>query len=439
MPWSGAGVVSLTQDFPADVLAGSPDNIIDADKMDDVLEDLANCIEACLNRNGENAIAANISWGGFRITSLGAATSVNDGVRARQVAENALQYGGSTGGSSNAYTVTNSFISSVGTGTRLLVLPNHTCSGASTLAINGGSAIAIKAADGSTALVSGDITSGRFCELVYDGTVWRLVFNSISYQPLDATLTALAGVTTASDKLIYASGSDTFTTTDLTSFARTLLDDASSSAARSTLGLGALAVLATVGTSTIDDASVTYAKIQDVSATDKILGRSSSGSGDVEEITCTSAGRALIDDADAAAQRTTLGLGTAALKATGTSGNNVPLMDGNNSYSGQQNFAIATLTDGASIAWNLNTQQVAVVTLGGNRALAAPSNQVAGGTYVLIVKQDGTGSRTLSFDSTYKFPGGVDPTLSTGASDVDVLSFVSDGTSMYGVASFDFS
>ena len=57
----------------------------------------------------------------------------------------------------------------------------------------------------------------------------------------------------------------------------------------------------------VDDA-VTYAKIQNVSATDKVLGRSTAGAGDVEEIDCTAAGRALIDDADASAQRTTLGL-----------------------------------------------------------------------------------------------------------------------------------
>jgi hypothetical protein len=57
---------------------------------------------------------------------------------------------------------------------------------------------------------------------------------------------------------------------------------------------------------TVDNDAITYAKIQNVSATDKLLGRSTSGAGDVEEIACTAAGRALLDDADAAAQRTTL-------------------------------------------------------------------------------------------------------------------------------------
>lgn len=52
---------------------------------------------------------------------------------------------------------------------------------------------------------------------------------------------------------------------------------------------------------------ITYAKLQNVSATDRLLGRSTAGAGDIEEITCTAAGRALLDDANAAAQITTLG------------------------------------------------------------------------------------------------------------------------------------
>jgi hypothetical protein len=57
----------------------------------------------------------------------------------------------------------------------------------------------------------------------------------------------------------------------------------------------------------VDSKAITYAKIQDVSATDKILGRSTAGAGVVEEIACTAAGRAILDDANAAAQLITLG------------------------------------------------------------------------------------------------------------------------------------
>jgi hypothetical protein len=64
----------------------------------------------------------------------------------------------------------------------------------------------------------------------------------------------------------------------------------------------------------IDPQVVSYAKIQNAAA-DKLLGTIAAGS--VQEIDCTAAGRALLDDANAAAQRTTLGLGTAATGNTG--------------------------------------------------------------------------------------------------------------------------
>lgn len=58
---------------------------------------------------------------------------------------------------------------------------------------------------------------------------------------------------------------------------------------------------------TVPLGTITYADIQNVSATDRILGRETAGAGVIEEIVCTAAGRALLDDANAAAQRTTLG------------------------------------------------------------------------------------------------------------------------------------
>lgn len=68
-----------------------------------------------------------------------------------------------------------------------------------------------------------------------------------------------------------------------------------------------LAAIATSGDgSDLTQASVSYSRLQAVSATDRLLGRTSAGSGVIEEIVCTPAGRALLDDADANAQRSTL-------------------------------------------------------------------------------------------------------------------------------------
>jgi hypothetical protein len=105
----------------------------------------------------------------------------------------------------------------------------------------------------------------------------------------------------------------------------------------------------TVSTAMVANDAVTYAKLQNVSATDRLLGRSTAGAGDVEEITCTAAGRALIDDADAAAQRTTLGLGTLATQSgtfSGTSsgtntGDQTITLTGDVTGSGTGSFATA--------------------------------------------------------------------------------------------------
>lgn len=103
-----------------------------------------------------------------------------------------------------------------------------------------------------------------------------------------------------------------------------------------------------------------------------------------------------------------------------------------NEYTAQQYVDLTTLTDAATISWDLNSNQVAQITLGGNRTLGAPTNQNAGATYVLIVKQPAGANYTLGFNSVYKFAGGTAPTITASNGAIDVLTFISDGTNMLG-------
>jgi hypothetical protein len=94
------------------------------------------------------------------------------------------------------------------------------------------------------------------------------------------------------------------------------------------------------------------------------------------------------------------------------------------------------LTIGSTISWNSSTINAATLTLTGaflNPTLGMPS-PLTPGSYMLFITQGGTGtpSYTIAWATGYKFPGGVKPVLSTVAGSTDVISFFSDGVSMYG-------
>ena len=91
-------------------------------------------------------------------------------------------------------------------------------------------------------------------------------------------------------------------------------------------------------------------------------------------------------------------------------------------------FPEATLTDGATVNWDVSTSPVAKVTLGGNRTLAAATNAQTGQFVSLLIIQDSTGSRTVTFNAVYEFTEDTAPTLTTTASKGDLFVFRYNGS-----------
>lgn len=88
----------------------------------------------------------------------------------------------------------------------------------------------------------------------------------------------------------------------------------------------------------------------------------------------------------------------------------------------------ATLTDQATVTWDVSVSPVAKLTLGGNRTLSAPTGGATGQFISLTLVQDSTGSRTLTWNSVFEFTGDTAPTLTTTASKADVFVFRYNGS-----------
>ena len=96
--------------------------------------------------------------------------------------------------------------------------------------------------------------------------------------------------------------------------------------------------------------------------------------------------------------------------------------------SAKLNYSETALTDQATITWDASTQDVAKVTLAGNRTLGLASNGTTGQFISLLIIQDGTGSRTLTWNAAYEFASDTAPTLTTTANLGDVFVFRYNGS-----------
>ncbi|MDH1055582.1 C1q-like domain-containing protein [Aquipseudomonas alcaligenes] len=156
---------------------------------------------------------------------------------------------------------------------------------------------------GGAALVATDIPSLDWSKINSGKPTTLGGYGITDAQPLDATLTALAAQVTAANQLIYSTGVDAFAMTALTAFARTLLDDADAATMRTTLGAQPL------------DATLTALAAQVTAANQLIY---STGVDAFAMTALTAFARTLLDDADAATARATLGAASqASLDALG--------------------------------------------------------------------------------------------------------------------------
>jgi len=144
-----------------------------------------------------------------------------------------------------------------------------------------------------------------------------------------------------------------------------------------------------------------------------------------------------IGDNDANATLTTQGTGDLILNTNnGTNAGNITLADGANgdisfTNNGTGNVVFndaayapeTSLTDAATITWDAQAMPITKVTLTDNRILAAPTNSQTGQFVSLLIIQDGSGSRTLTWNAVFEFPLEAAPTLTTTAALADLFVF----------------
>ena len=91
---------------------------------------------------------------------------------------------------------------------------------------------------------------------------------------------------------------------------------------------------------------------------------------------------------------------------------------------GQSYTPLETISSTTSWTPNWDNGNVQTMELTGTTTINNPSNIEVGATYIIILKQDGEGTHTVSWGSQYKFPAGTAPTITTTANKADVITLI---------------
>lgn len=170
MSWSG-GAFTRVHDWTTDAgaLIG-----IDATRHDEEDDNLAAGINDALHKSGQNSPTANINWGGYKLTNLGAGTAASDAARLDQAQFQTHAFAFATG-SANAYAVSLSPApTAYTTGMVVRFRPNANNTGACTVDVNGLGAKSIFLLNGDNP-GRNDLNTFGIAEVVYDGTDFALI------------------------------------------------------------------------------------------------------------------------------------------------------------------------------------------------------------------------------------------------------------------------
>jgi len=296
----------------------------------------------------------------------------------------------------------------------------------------------------------------------------NLIDDTAIYSGLITTQTNLASVGTG-DKLLIAQASGGDTASPFSTTVLNLFDDAltggtytnaniaeqltyGTATGNRTISTSATITTGTIPSLTSSTANITLGTIPTLTAGTTTSTAANITSGTIQTLTASTAnisqGSANLTQGTIATLNSTTGtIGNFTTTLTGdvtistgsaTVGTRVAVVNTAQEYTAAHNFNATTLVSGNSIAWNLQSNQVARLVLSTTGTMADATNKVDGATYILLVTQ-GTGSNTLDWNATYKWPGGTKPTLTTGSAKSDIFTFVSDGTSLFGATSKNYS
>ena len=196
MAWNGSGTFTRNNGTHTGATVWQQDrdagaNIL-ASRMDTHDQDIADGLENCVARDGQNSPSADLPMNSQKHTGVANGDARNTYLAVGQAQDEGVIWGGTSGGSANAHTITlTPAITAYAAGQRFAFIPGNTNTGATTIDVNGVGAKSIKkfAADVS----AGDLSTSVPCSITYDGTNFNL---DTPLAPYLAGLTAVAAAGT---------------------------------------------------------------------------------------------------------------------------------------------------------------------------------------------------------------------------------------------------